>query len=128
MPPKKSSPDTQTDLLQGTLDVMILRTLDREARHGYAIARAIEMASGQALQVEEGSLYPALHRLEKRGDIAGEWVKTEQNRRARLYKLTPRGKKRLIEEIGAWERISAAVSSVLAGRSDGGLATDGARS
>lgn len=102
-----------SELLQGTLDMMILRTLSRAPNHGYGIARAIEAASGRELAIEEGSLYPALHRLEKRGDLAGEWRTTELNRRARFYRLTPRGRKRLDEQVAAWERVSSAVTRVL---------------
>lgn len=109
MPPRSKPPE----LLQGTLEVMILRTLDRGQSHGYGIARAIERASGGELAIEEGSLYPALHRLLRRGDLVAEWTVTEQNRRARLYRLTPRGKSRLVEQVSAWERMSAAVTRVL---------------
>jgi transcriptional regulator len=127
MPTKKPDHSSQPELLQGTLDVMILRTLDREPKHGYAIARSIEAASGRELLIEEGSLYPALHRLEKRGDIAGEWMRTEQNRRARIYRITPRGKKRLAEQLSGWEKIAAAVSRVLAAGPEGSVAGEGAR-
>ena len=105
---------TPPDLLQGTLEVMVLRTLDRGDSHGYGIARSIERAGNGDLAVEEGSLYPALYRLEKRGDIAGTWRVTEGNRRARYYRLTPRGKERLRDQMSLWLRLSTAVNRVLA--------------
>src|SRR5262245_11297296 len=101
------------DLLQGTLDVMILRTLERAENHGYGIARAIEAAAAGHLSIEEGSLYPALYRLDKRGHIAGSWRTTEGGRRARYYRLTPRGRKQLATELTIWERLSSAVTRVL---------------
>ncbi len=105
------------ELLQGTLEVMVLRTLERGPAHGYGVARAIERASGGELAIEEGSLYPALHRLVRRGDLVSEWTVTDQNRRARVYRLTPQGRSRLAEQISTWERVSAAVSRVIqAGR------------
>jgi PadR family transcriptional regulator PadR len=106
------------ELLQGTLNVMILHTLERGPAHGYALARAIERASDGALTIEEGSLYPALHRLQRRGDIAGSWIVTDQNRRARIYRLTPRGRKQLAEDLSLWRRLSAAVANVLAPHSN----------
>ena len=107
-------PAKTPDLLQGTLDVMILRTLERAENHGYGIARAIEAAASGQLAIEEGSLYPALYRLEKRRDIAGAWRTTEGKRRARYYRLTPRGRKRLKEQLSLWDRLSSAVNRVLA--------------
>jgi PadR family transcriptional regulator, regulatory protein PadR len=107
--PSKEPPD----LLQGTLEVMVLRTLSRASNHGYGIARAIELASGKALAIEEGSLYPALYRLEKRGDLKSEWGTTESNRKAKFYSLTPRGRARLKEQVALWDRLSTAVSRVL---------------
>jgi transcriptional regulator len=116
MPPTpttgKSDPP---ELLQGTLEVMVLRTLSRGANHGYGIARAIELASGKALAIEEGSLYPALYRLEKRGDLSSEWGTTDANRKAKYYSLTPRGRTRLKEQVALWEKVSGAVTRVLAG-------------
>ena len=107
----------QPELLQGTLEVMVLRTLGRGANHGYGIARAIELASGKALTIEEGSLYPALYRLEKRGDLSSAWGTTESNRKAKFYSLTPKGQERLHEQVALWERLSSAVTQVLAERS-----------
>jgi PadR family transcriptional regulator, regulatory protein PadR len=109
--PSKQPPD----LLQGTLEVMVLRTLSRGSNHGYGIARAIELASGKALAIEEGSLYPALYRLEKRGDLTSEWGTTDANRKAKFYSLTPRGRARLKEQVALWDRLSTAVSRVLSG-------------
>jgi PadR family transcriptional regulator, regulatory protein PadR len=102
------------EILQGTLEVMILRMLEGGPAHGYAAARAIERAAEGDLLIEEGSLYPALHRLLRRGDVSAEWTVTEQNRRARVYRLTPRGRTRLAEQMSMWSRVSAAVTRVLA--------------
>lgn len=92
---------------------MILRTLAPTPLHGYAIARRIEAASGGTLDIEEGSLYPALHRLEKRGDLIAEWRITEANRRAKFYSLTKSGRKSLDEQVSAWKRVAGAVDQVL---------------
>jgi PadR family transcriptional regulator, regulatory protein PadR len=110
----------QPELLQGTLEVMLLKTLKRSSNHGYGLARAIELSSGKALAIEEGSLYPALYRLEKRGDIQAEWRTTENNRRAKFYSLTTRGRKRLDEQVALWERLSNAVAMVLADETPAG--------
>jgi PadR family transcriptional regulator PadR len=101
------------DLIQGTLDMLILRTLLRGAMHGYAIAVAIEQRSGDELRVEEGALYPALHRLEVAGLLESEWKLSETNRRAKFYQLTPEGEKRLQDEASNWERLAAAVARVM---------------
>ncbi len=101
------------DLLQGPLEAMIFRTLELGPRHGYAIARAIEVSSGGELVIQEGSLYPALHRLERRGDIIGEWSTTGRGRRAKVYRLTPSGRTQLIEQVRAWQRLASAVANVL---------------
>ena len=102
-----------SDVFTGTLDLLILRTLRGGARHGYAIGRWIRESSSGALEVEEGALYPALHRLEKRGLIAAEWGQTELNRPGRFYKLTASGKKRLREESTRWREHVRAVAAVL---------------
>src|SRR5262245_24374877 len=102
------------EILQGTLEVMVLRVLEGGPAHGYAVARAIERAADGELVIEEGSLYPALHRLLRRGDVSAEWTVTERNRRARVYKLTARGRGRLAEQMSTWARVSAAVTRVLA--------------
>jgi PadR family transcriptional regulator, regulatory protein PadR len=100
-------------LLQGTLDVLILKTLSWGPRHGYAVARWIEETSGDALRVEEGSLYPALYRMERRGWIKAEWGTSELGRRAKLYSLTAAGRQQLRAETADWEHYSAAISRVL---------------
>ena len=101
------------ELVAGTLEMLILKTLRREALHGYGIARAIEGQSGDVLRVEEGSLYPALHRLEMDGLIAAEWGHSANNRRARYYRLTRAGRKRLADEQAQWERLVGGVARVL---------------
>lgn len=102
-------------MIQGTLSLMILRMLSKSPGHGYGIARAIEAASGGKLTVEEGSLYPALHKLEKRGDISAEWEKSDTGRRIRVYTITPQGKTRLKEQTNRWRDIAKTVDTVLAG-------------
>lgn len=113
MPAKPAN--TQPALLQGTLEVMVLSILARSEQHGYAIARAIESRSGGVLTIEEGSLYPALHRLAKRGDLAARWRESETGRRARFYSLTAAGRERLSEQTDLWDRISTAVTRVVRG-------------
>ena len=108
MPPK-------SDLLQGTLDLMILRTLQRVPMHGWGISQRIQQLSDDVLQVNQGSLYPALHRLEQQGLIEAEWGSSENNRQAKFYQLTRDGRKHLADETRNWERISAAVARVIAG-------------
>lgn len=100
-------------LLHGTLDVLILKATSDGPRHGYAIARWLEDSTNDTIQVEEGSLYPALYRLEKKGLLRSEWGRSELDRRAKLYRLTPKGRKQLEKETAAWERFSRAVSTVL---------------
>ena len=101
------------DLVQGTLDMLILRTLSRGALHGYAIAEFIHDTSQDVLRVEEGALYPALHRLELRGLLASEWGTSENNRRAKYYSLTSAGRKHLTAESEHWGRMSAAIARVM---------------
>ena len=101
------------DLLQGTLQVLILKALLAESTHGFGIARWIEHTTDDVLRVEEGSLYPALRRLEDKGLIASEWGLSENNRRARYYSLTPAGRAHLRREAAAWTRFSAAMSRVM---------------
>src|SRR5689334_6449847 len=101
------------DALQGTLDLLVLKTLSRGPEHGYGIALHIQQASGDALRVEEGSLYPALHRMEQTGWIAAEWQVTGNNRRARVYKLTRAGQRQLAESREKWDNLTAAVTRVL---------------
>lgn len=102
-----------TDLVQGTLALLILRVLDLEPMHGYAIAQRIRQMSNEQLRVGQSALYPALHKLEQQGWIEAEWAPSENNRRAKYYKLTSAGRKALKAEAAEWERLSAAVSTVL---------------
>ena len=101
------------DLLHGTLDVLVLKTLSWGPRHGYAIIRWLEDAAGDAVSIEEGSLYPALYRLERRGHIKAEWGVSELGRRAKIYRLTPAGRRALAEGTERWSAFSDAVSRVL---------------
>ncbi len=105
--------NTRTDLMQGTLELLILKTLSREQMHGYGIAQRIHEAVDDLLKVEDGSLYPALYRMEERGWIASEWGLSENNRRAKFYKLTRTGRQQLAAQAVNWERISQAVMRVL---------------
>ena len=102
-----------TDLVQGTVDLLILKTIALEPLHGWAIAQRINQLSGEVLTLPQGSLYPALQRLERQGWITAEWGASENNRRARFYRLTKPGKKRLEQEEAAWERLSGAIGLVL---------------
>ena len=104
---------TRVALLQGTLDLLILQTLHPAPQHGQGIARAIQTGSQEELLVEHGSLYPALQRLEADGAVAAEWGTSDNNRRARYYRLTPRGRKVLALEITRWKRLVAAIGSIL---------------
>ena len=103
----------KNDLLQGTLALLVLKTLARGPLHGYGITLHIQMVSKDFLRVEEGSLYPALHRMEQDGWISAEWGTTENNRRARYYRLTSTGRKQLAEEEKNWQRLTQAVAQVL---------------
>ena len=105
----------KSDLLQGTLDILILRTLSEGAMHGWGISQRIQQVSKDVLQVNQGSLYPALHRLEQQGLIEAEWGNSDNNRQAKFYQLTREGRKQLVEEQRNWERLSTAVARVLAG-------------
>jgi PadR family transcriptional regulator PadR len=104
---------TRVELLQGTLDLLILRTLRPGPAHGHAIAKAIEQTSADVLQVEQGSLYPALHRLIKRGWITAEEGTSENNRRAKFYRLTPAGRRQLAVETGKWDKLAGAIARIL---------------
>jgi transcriptional regulator len=106
-------PKTPNALLHGALDALILKTLARGPLHGYAIARFIEDTTGEALLVEEGSLYPALYRMERRGWVEAEWGTSELGRRAKLYRLTSAGRTQLAAEVATWRRFSTSVSKVL---------------
>ena len=106
-------PKPTLDLLQGTLDLLILKTLSWGPAHGYAVARWIDQLTGEVLQVGEGSLYPALHRLEERGWVESEWRLSEHNRRAKFYRLTTKGRQQLRAETAMWGQFVAAVGRVL---------------
>ena len=103
----------QLDLPQGTLDLLILKTLTLEPRHGWAISERLHQISAATLNIRQGSLYPALHRLERRGWIKASWGTSDNNRRAKYYELTKRGRARLDQEISAWRKLSAVVSQVI---------------
>ncbi|MGH9161481.1 MAG: PadR family transcriptional regulator, partial [Vicinamibacteraceae bacterium] len=102
-----------TDLIQGTLDLLILKTLSLEPKHGWAIAKRIQQASRDALQIQQGSLYPALYRLERKGLITSEWGESENKRRAKFYRLTASGRKQLKAETALWNDFSSVVAGVL---------------
>lgn len=102
-----------TDLVQGTLDLLILKTLTLEPMHGWAIAQRIRQISKEVLQVQQGSLYPALHRLEQQGWIAAEWGESENRRRAKFYSLTKEGRQQLEQEARSWSRLSCAISAIM---------------
>ena len=111
--PKRGAPPLEADLLQGTLDLLILQILLLGPAHGHTIAHDIEHRSDEILQVEHGSLYPALHRLQGRGWINSEWGPSENNRKARFYKLTAAGRKQLLRQTSRWEQLVRAVNRVL---------------
>ena len=106
-------PAARTDLLHGTLDMLILRTLQWGPQHGYAIGQAIRAQSSEVLQVEAGSLYPALQRLSKKGWVASKWGLTAANQRAKFYRITPEGKRQLLREQSRWDEIVAAIARVM---------------
>jgi transcriptional regulator len=113
MPLRKERYQDRTEILQGTLDMLILQTLQWAPRHGYALSKAIRTNSGEILKVDTGSLYPALHRLERKGWIASEWKTSELGPRLRIYRLTQAGKRQLLSERSRWERLTAAVAGIL---------------
>jgi len=102
-----------TDLVQGTLDLLILKTLSLEAKHGWAIAKRIQQVSREALQIQQGSLYPALHRLEQQGWIKAQWAETETGRKAKFYYLTRAGRTQMERELASWDRLSTAINLVV---------------
>jgi len=102
-----------SDLIQGTLDLLILKTISLEPKHGWAIAKRIEQVSNEVLQITQGALYPALHRLEQQGWIRGEWRASESGREAKFYALTRAGRAQLEKELAQWERLSSAVELVI---------------
>ena len=109
------------ELLQGTLDMLILRTLQWGPSHGYGIVQALRAQSGEVLQVETGSLYPALHRLERQGWLESEWRQTESNQRARFYRITAAGKNQLLRDVGRWKQMVEVIGGIL-GEAEGGEA------
>jgi PadR family transcriptional regulator PadR len=102
-----------SDLVQGTLDLLILKTISREPKHGWAIAKRIQQVSSEVLQVQQGSLYPALHRLEQQGWIRGKWEESETGRQAKFYSLTAAGREQLEQETANWKRLSDAINLVI---------------
>jgi transcriptional regulator len=104
-----------SDLVQGTLDLLILKTIANEPMHGWAIAKRIQQLSGEVLQVQQGSLYPALHRLEQQAWVKGKWIKGETGRKVKFYSLTAAGRRQLESEAANWSRLSAAIELVLEG-------------
>ncbi len=105
--------ETKSDLLQGTLDMLILKTLSLAPMHGWGISQRIQQISKDVLQVNQGSLYPSLHRLERRAWITSEWGTSENNRRAKFYRVTRAGRKQLAEETENWERLSTAIARIM---------------
>jgi PadR family transcriptional regulator PadR len=112
-------PHGRLELLQGTLDLLILRTLIFGSQHGQGIARAIQQTSEEELLVEHGALYPALQRLEERGWISAKWGTSVNNRKARFYSLTPAGRKQLVKETTKWKRLTAAIGRILESQAEG---------
>jgi PadR family transcriptional regulator PadR len=115
---RNPQPTSRLEVLQGTLDLLILQTLRWGPRHGYGIGQMIRSGSGAVLRVDTGSLYPALHRLAKQGVIASEWGMSDNNQRARIYRLTAAGRKRLVAERSKWEQISAAIAAIMTAPAD----------
>jgi PadR family transcriptional regulator PadR len=116
MTPGKEKPNpyqNRVELLQGTLDMLILQTLQWGPQHGYGISQALRIRSGEVLQVETGSLYPALHRLERQGWVRSEWKQTESNQRAKYYRVTPTGKKQLVSDHSRWQQMVAAIGAIM---------------
>ena len=109
----KSTYQNRIELLQGTLDMLILKTLQWGAQHGYGISQALRATSGEVLQVETGSLYPALHRLERQGWVTSEWKQSESNQRAKFYKITSLGKKQLASDYERWGRMVATIEGIM---------------
>jgi len=109
----------RVELIQGTLDMLILRTLQWGPQHGYGIVQALRVKSGDVLQVETGSLYPALHRLERQGWVRAEWKQSESNQRAKFYRITAAGKKQLTSDLSRWQKMVAAVGAIMQGEPEG---------
>ena len=113
MRPKRERYQNRIELLQGTLDLLILQTLQWGPQHGYGISQSLQGRSGEVLQVETGSLYPALHRLERQGWVTAQWKQTECNQRAKYYRLTRAGKKQLLSEQARWTQIVTAIAGIM---------------
>ena len=113
MSKRKNRYQNRTEILQGTLDLLILQTLQWAPRHGYALSKAMRTNSGEILKVDTGSLYPALHRLERKGWVAAEWKASDLGPRLRVYRLTNAGKRQLASERSRWERITTAIAGIL---------------
>lgn len=116
----KNGYKNRIELLQGTLDMLILQTLQWGPQHGYGIVRALRVSSGEILQVETGSLYPAVHRLERQGWVRSEWKQTESNQRAKYYRITAAGKKQLASDLSRWQQMVEAIGSILNHKPEGG--------
>jgi transcriptional regulator len=112
----KTTYQNRIELLQGTLDMLILKTLQWGEQHGYGISQAIRVTSGDVLQVETGSLYPALHRLERQGWVSAEWKKSESNQRAKFYRITALGKKQLASDYERWWRMVASIEGIMSAK------------
>ena len=117
---RKSDYKNRIELVQGTLDMLILQTLQWGPQHGYGIIQALHTQSGEVLQVETGSLYPALHRLERQGWVRSQWKLTESNQRARFYQITAAGKKQLASDQDRWQQVVGAIAAVMQVKPDGG--------
>jgi PadR family transcriptional regulator len=113
MSPRKPQYQDRIQILQGTLDMLILQTLQWAPRHGYALSKAIRTNSGEIIRVDTGSLYPALHRLDRKGWIAAEWKASEQGPRLRVYRLTKAGRRQLVPQRSQWKRMTAAIAGIL---------------
>ena len=120
--PRKQRYQNRIELLQGTLDMLILQTLRWGPQHGYGISQAIKTNSGDVLRVDTGSLYPALHRLERQGWVSSDWKVSENNQRVKVYRLTADGKRHLAAQRSSWEQLSAAIAGVLSQTSKAGKA------
>src|ERR1700688_468533 len=118
--PTKNSYQNRIEILQGTLDMLILKTLQWGEQHGYGIRQMIRANSGEVLQVETGSLYPALHRLERQGWVKAEWKLSESNQRAKYYRITATGKKQLASDHGRWQQMVAAIGAIMSGELESG--------
>ncbi len=117
---KRGRYQNRIELLQGTLDMLVLQTLQWGTQHGYGITQAIRIRSGEVLQVETGSLYPALHRLERQGWVRSEWKQTESNQRAKYYRITAAGKKQLASDHSRWQQMVEAIGAIMHGELESG--------